>query len=111
MNRMVWAASKTVQSSSSVASGAAILRLSAMVPVNRWECWGTMAMAARSWSRGRSRMSCPARVMLPLVASRKRGIRFSSVVLPLPVAPTIAVVVPGAAVKVISASTGASAPG
>ena len=43
--------------------------------------------------------------------SRNRGSRFSRVVLPLPVAPMIAVVVPGLAVKETPSSTGASAPG
>ena len=45
------------------------------------------------------------------MASNSRGTIESSVVLPAPVLPMIAVVCPGSAVKLTSRSTGAAAPG
>ena len=67
---------------------------------------GPTARAARARARPPRR-----RRPLPPVTSNSRGTSDSSVVLPEPVLPTTAVVVPGRAAKEISCSTGASAPG
>ena len=62
-------------------------------------------------SESSSRTSTPSTSTSPPVASNSRGISESSVVLPAPVLPMIAVVWPGPARKLMSRSTGASAPG
>ena len=56
-----------------------------------------------------SLISTPSIVMLPSVTSKNLGIRFTRVVLPLPVEPIKAVVSPGLAVKDISDKTASSA--
>ncbi len=53
----------------------------------------------------------PADQERPPVTSISRGMRLTSVVLPLPVPPMIAVVWPGRALRLMSWSTGCSAPG
>ena len=55
---------------------------------------GTRPMRSHSTSGARSRTSTPSTSTLPLVASNSRGTRLTSVVLPAPVLPTIAVVRP-----------------
>jgi len=85
--------------------------LLATVPVNRYGFCGTIPTRLHRYSGSRSRTSTPSTSTCPPVASKRRGTSPSNVVLPAPVLPMIAVVVPGAAVNVTSCSTGASAPG
>ena len=82
-----------------------------MVPPNRKAFCGTSPMLA--WRRaGSSRVtSTPSDGDLSLVASNSLGIRESKVVLLEPVLPTMAVTCPCLAVKEMSRSAGASAPG
>ena len=63
-------------------------------------------MRLRSRSKSSSRTSTPSTRTLPPVASKSRGISDSSVVLPAPVLPMIAVVCPASARKLMSRSTG-----
>ncbi len=60
----------------------------------------------RSDSRLQSRTSTPSTSTLPLSTSKMRLISRVSVVLPEPVCPTMAIVSPGCAVKVMSFNTG-----
>ncbi len=62
--------------------------------------------ARSSWVTG-----TPSSSTSPEAASYRRGSRASRLVLPAPVEPMIATVWPGSAVKLMSLSTGASAPG
>ncbi len=56
-------------------------------------------------------MSTPSISTAPDVTSRSRGSRFTRVLLPEPVPPTIAVIAPGSNAQVISLRTDSSAPG
>ncbi len=64
------------------------------VALNRNVSCGTKPISRRSASGSRSRTSTPSTVTRPLVGSSNRGIRFTSVLFPLPVCPTIATVLP-----------------
>ena len=68
-------------------------------------------MRLHSSSGSMSRTSCPSTSTVPPVVSNSRGTRLSSVVLPAPVLPMIAVVSPATALNEMSQSTGKSAPG
>jgi hypothetical protein len=105
------AISSAAQSCSSVASGLPNRRFDATVPVNRYARCGTMPIRAHSSSGSRSRTSIPSIRTVPAVGSLSLGISSSSVVLPAPVEPMIAVTFPGSAVNEMSSSTGAAAPG
>src|SRR5579859_1852190 len=67
---------------------------SASVALNRNVSCGTNPIWRRSHSGSRSRRSTPSRKTAPSVGSIKRGIKLTSVLLPLPVWPTIATVAP-----------------
>jgi hypothetical protein len=97
--------------SSSLASGLPNCRLLATVPENRYGRCGTRPIRDQSASGASSRTSTPSTSTLPLVASNRRGTRLTSVVLPAPVLPTMAVVRPAVVVKEMSLSTDCSAPG
>ena len=84
-------------------------RDSAGEEVGRSAARGRCGSTSRSGSR--SRTSTPSTSTSPSVASKRRGSRLTSVVLPAPVLPMMAVVVPAVAVKSRFVSTGASAPG
>ena len=81
------------------------------MPENRYGRCGTIPMRDQSSSGSSSATSTPSTSTMPLVASKRRGMRLTSVVLPAPVLPMIAVVLPAPARKVMSVSTGCSAPG
>ncbi len=57
------------------------------------------------------RTSTPSTMTAPLVTSYSRGMRLMSVDLPLPVLPTMAVVLPGSARDEMPLRMGCSAPG
>ena len=99
INSIACAISAACCTSASEASGLPNRRLLAMVPENSTPFCGTKPICCRSSSSGRSRSSTPSSVMLPAVTSYRRGIRFTSVDLPQPVLPMIAVVWLGFAVK------------
>ena len=82
-----------------------------MVPEKRKAFCGTVATALRSSTGSRARTSTPSRLTVPSVTSSRRGRRLTSVVLPDPVEPMKAVVVPGAMSRVMSARTREAAPG
>ncbi len=105
------AISSASHSSSSVASPLPYRRLDRTVPVNRYACCGTSPILARSTSGSSVRMSAPLTRTSPPVTSTSLGTRFTSVVLPAPVLPMIAVVLPASARKEMSRSTGSAAPG
>ena len=83
--------------------------LSAMVALKRNGSCGTKPMAPRRTASGMSRTSMPSTNTVPGGGSCSRGSRFSSVDLPDPVAPTIAVVVPAGSVARDVAQDGAVA--
>ncbi len=58
-----------------------------------------------------SRTSTPSSDTVPSVASKNRGTSFTSVVLPEPVEPMMAVVWPGRVLKLTEATTGSAASG
>ena len=95
--------------SSSVALSLPKRRFEAMVPENNTPFCGTKPIFPRSSCIDSLRISLPSISTLPAVTSYRRGIRLTSVDLPHPVLPIIAVVVPGVAVKSISCSTSSSA--
>jgi hypothetical protein len=103
-----WAMSRACHSSVSVASGRPSRRLLATVPLNRNAACGTSPMSCQSGSSSCSRTSTPLTRTLPSVGSESRGMRLSSVVLPLPVPPMIALTWPGRRVNDRSLSTGCS---
>src|SRR5580693_5038258 len=63
-------------------------------------------MARRRFSRGHSRMGWPSMKSWPLGASQRRAISEASVVLPLPVGPTMASVEPAGIFRLMSRRTG-----
>ena len=86
-------------------------RFDATVPENSHGFCGTIATApTRSW-RGMWVTGWPSISTRPEVGEYSLGKSPASVVLPLPVEPMIAVVVPGAASNEMCSSTGFSAPG
>ena len=98
-----WATSSASHSSSSVASGLPKRRFDATVPVNRYARCGTMPIRAHSSSGSRVAHvdavdAAPCRRSDPTAAGSARR----SVVLPAPVAPTIAVISPGRATNEMS---------
>ncbi len=86
-------------------------RFVATVPENRYGFCGTSPTAADSPAGSSSRTSTPPTSSDPAVTSISLGMRLTRVVLPLPVPPMIAVVRPGSAARLMSCSTGSSAPG
>jgi hypothetical protein len=78
---------------------------SAMVVLNRNGSCGTNPIAPRSARNGMSRTSTPSMNTVPGGASVSRGRQASSVDLPEPVGPTMAVVVPAGIVAETSRST------
>ena len=98
-------------SSASVASGLPNRRLLATVPLNRNARCGTSPIELHSCSSSWSRTSVPLTSTVPPVASKNRGMRLSSVLLPLPVPPMMAQAWPGRRVNVRSRRTGCSLPG
>jgi hypothetical protein len=85
-----------VRTSSSVASGRAHWMLRRIVSLNKTVSCGTTATASRSESRVRSRIPTPLTTTAPAAASYRRVTSLSTVLLPLPLPPTIATEVPGA---------------
>ena len=81
------------------------------MPENSHGFCGTIATALTSSWRGMRVTGWPSISTLPDVGEYSLGSSPASVVLPLPVEPMIAVVVPGAAAKEMCSSTGFSAPG
>ena len=75
---------------------------SAIVALNRNGSCGTKPIAPRSTASGMSRTSMPSTNTVPGGGSLSRGSRFSSVDLPDPVAPTMAVVVPAGSIAEMS---------
>src|SRR3984957_1190184 len=67
-------------------------------------------MARRRFSRGHSRMGWPSMKSWPLGASQRRATREASVVLPLPVGPTMASVEPAGTLRLMSLRTAWAAP-
>src|SRR5580704_4942021 len=63
-------------------------------------------MARRRFSSGHSRMGRPSMKSWPLGDSQRRAMREASVVLPLPVGPTIASVEPAGIFRLMSRKTG-----
>ena len=88
------ATSSAAHISSSVASGLPNCRLLATVPEKRYGRCGTKPIVLHSTSGSRSRTSTPPTSTVPSVLSNSRRMRLTSVVLPAPVLPTIAVVWP-----------------
>ena len=82
-----------------------------MVPLKRNAFCGTSPIRSHSSSGSISRTSTPSTRTAPPVTSSRRGTSDSSVDLPAPVLPMIAVVRPGSARKEMPRSTGATAPG
>ena len=97
-----WATRRASHISSSVASGLPYWRLLATVPENRYGFWGTNPIEPHSTSGSSSRTSTPPTSTEPDVASNSRGTKPTRVVLPAPVLPTMAVVVPATVVKEMS---------
>ena len=81
------------------------------MPVNKYGFCGTRPTVRDSRTSSSSRTFTPSTNTSPPVASNSRGIRLSSVVLPEPVLPMMAVTSRGRAVRLTPLSTGASAPG
>ena len=106
-----WATPRASHSSSSVASSRPRRRFEATVPAKRKGCWGTRPICAHSASGSASRTSVPPMRTCPSDASSRRASRRTTVDLPEAVEPTMAVVVPGAAVKPTPWSTRSSASG
>ena len=82
-----------------------------MVPRNSAARWGATPMQPRNSRRRYCLTSVPKTFTHPSVASYRRGIRFTSVDLPLPVPPITPMVLPRGAAKETSASEDAPAPG
>lgn len=67
-----------------------------------WLTWGTTPIFSLKLFSVTSRISCPSTLMLPFSTSKNLNSSFNRVVLPQPCSPTIAIVEPGGALKVIS---------
>ena len=78
-----------------------ISRLSFIVPEKRLLFCGTTCMTCLKYPNLQSRTSWPNTLTLPFLTSLKRGIRFTSVLLPAPVPPIIPIVSPFSAVKLM----------
>ena len=102
INSVACAISAAFLISSSVASSFPKRRFEAIVPENNTPFCGTKPISSRRSDIVMFRISFPSSVILPSVTSYKRGIRLTSVDLPHPVLPMIAVVCPGSAVKSMS---------
>ena len=83
----------------------------ARVSENRNESWGTTPILLRRTRGSILRMGSPSNRISPSVGSWIRGIRFTRVLLPDPVAPTTATVRPASAMNETSFSTMRSVPG
>ena len=76
------------------------------VSENRNVSCGTMPIARRSDASESCRTSWPSISTWPEVASKRRGIRWTRELLPAPVGPTIATVLPAGIARVMPRSTG-----
>ena len=94
-----------------LASAAPKLTFSLTLAENKVGSSNAQPTRVRSSGSVSSRMSVPSSRMAPPVTSASRGISWSSVVLPAPVAPTSASVSPGSSSRPMSLSTGRCAPG
>ena len=93
--KSAWATASASAISSSVASGRPRVRFSRTLIENSVASSKATPTTERSESRVTSRMSRPSSVIRPAVTSIRRGTSETSVVLPEPVAPTMASVSPG----------------
>ena len=106
MKSSAFAAAAAAAISSRVASGRPYAMLSAIVRGKMKGSWSTIATCCRSDRIRRVRRSWPSMRTRPLHGSKNRTSRFTRVVFPAPVGPTIATTSPGRASSDTSVQTG-----